>query len=733
MNKQAQSPSISFKAIWRAVQRRKLFILIPVVVLTPAVAFYVHRMPAKYRAQAVVGSAPIMQDRLTFGNRPDVAAQLTAQDQIRAVREVLLNDANLTRVNDEFHLYPANTPQEKEKMIAALKEQIGVQIEGTDSFDLQFIGNTPQQVADVANRLAQLFTLQTATLRDTRAGQQDTFLDSEVARARQKVEQEEGAVKSIRQSGAQQAPERYADNLKEYENLQQQIAIKNDQITDAEAKRSADKAELSEIEKQGVNTPEPVEKSPTEVQIDELRRKLAQLKARYTPEHPEVLRTEKEIRDLQASSPAKPVVTHKQPSEVQMRYVALQAELKSIDPKIAAYKQEIASLQAQQGNYQHVIDASPGYETTLTARMRDVSDARAAYEALLVKQQEAHLNHKVEKDAGGPTYRVLEPAQVPDAPFSPHKSRIILMAIVASLALGVGGIVLAERMDTTFETGEDFERFTDIPLLSTIPSISSTQKRKTRGSSKVAVIRPMEARFTTDANEHFFAHRIAVLSDPDSIASQQYGILALKVQKWMAQSGGKTLVITSSTGEEGKSLTALNLAFALASSIEGGVLLVDCDLRLPQVRERLGLESEQGLADLLASGSPKGEDLRQYISRVGDLDVMPAGTDSVKRTHLLASPRGREVFARLREKYRIVVLDSPPVVPIADSHALSELADGVVMVLRARRTRPDLFQRALTSLEAKNLVGVVLNDVEYAATPYAYAYRYYQQHYVGRK
>jgi Mrp family chromosome partitioning ATPase len=86
----------------------------------------------------------------------------------------------------------------------------------------------------------------------------------------------------------------------------------------------------------------------------------------------------------------------------------------------------------------------------------------------------------------------------------------------------------------------------------------------------------------------------------------------------------------------------------------------------------------------------------------------------------------------LRKEYELVVLDSPPLIPIADSHILAGLADGVILVVRARQTRPEVFQRAVESLGAANVIGVVLNDIEYAATPYAYAYRYYQRHYLGR-
>ncbi|MDP9055204.1 MAG: AAA family ATPase [Acidobacteriota bacterium] len=723
----APAKQMSVFSVLRALQRRKLFLLLPVVVLTPAVAFYVMKMPQLYRAQALVGSEPMVQDRLTFGQRTEAVA-LPAQDEMRAIRQTLMSDAVLTKVIDEFHLYPAATRDEQRKAIDAMKEQIRIQIEGTNAFYIQFQGKNPNQVTQVANRLAALFTQQTATIRDTHADLQDSFLDKEVADAKARLDKQEEALKSYRQSGAQQVPERFADNLKEFQTLQEQIRNKDDQITEAEAKKSADMAELSAIEKQGALDPEPQEKSLVEIQIDEQKRKVAQLRARYTPEHPEVIRAQSELRDLQASAPAKPAVTHRPASQIQMRYLALQAELKSLDPKIASYRQDRSALAGQVQGYQRIINSSPAYATALTDRMRDSNDARTSYETLLAKQQEARLNHRVQKDADGVAYKVLEPAEVPAAPFSPHRSRMILLAFAASLAMGFVGIVVAERLDTSFETSEDFEAYTDIPLLSAIPSIATPLSGKQR-AGRVTPIRPSPANLKGEAGEHFQNNRLAVLTDPDSIAAQQYNILALKVQKWMSRTGGKTLVITSSTGEEGKSLTALNLSLALASSMGGGVLLVDCDLRLPQIQNRLGLQSDPGLADLLVSGS---SDASPYISRIGDLDVMPAGTNAVQQTRLLASARGHEVMAKLRDQYRIVVLDSPPVVPISDSHTLSGLADGVVMVVRARRTRPELLQRALASLEAQNLVGVVLNDVELNSTPYAYAYRYYQQHYLKR-
>jgi Mrp family chromosome partitioning ATPase len=129
---------------------------------------------------------------------------------------------------------------------------------------------------------------------------------------------------------------------------------------------------------------------------------------------------------------------------------------------------------------------------------------------------------------------------------------------------------------------------------------------------------------------------------------------------------------------------------------------------------------------------PEGGEIGPYVSKIGALHVIPGGSSRANPVGLLASGRTRDILARLRSEYQLVGVDSPPIVPIADSHILAGLSDGVVLVVRARQTQPELLLRAIESLGASKVIGVVLNDVELAATPYAYAYRHYQRHYLGR-
>jgi capsular exopolysaccharide synthesis family protein len=607
-------------------------------------------------------------------------------------------------------------------------------VDSPDAFYVGFEGDQPQQVMLVANRLAALFVERTTDIRGQRVAQVDSVLDGEVERLRAQLKQQEEGLKSYQNSVASELPDRLGANLKSLETLQQQAQAKSDQIAEAQARRQAVVNELHSLETQGALEPAPREKTTNEIALEDLRSKLRQLKTRYTADNPEIQRAEKELRDLEAQ--ATPLGNRREPSPLHMRYVALQAELPSIDQRVKSYQQERDSLTSQMAGYERRISSSPGLETTITQRMRDLWVTRSQYETMLVKQQAQRLDQRVQITSKRAAFKVAEPAQLPTAPSTPQRRQIILLAFLASLGLGLAAIFIVEQMDTSFQSIEEVQGFTTLPVLSAIPGItnSDTPVRVAKNGSKsrhqsIVQLDPLKLRddgISPEQRRHLHQHRLTVVSDPQSIASQQYGILTLKVQRWRDQTEGRVLAITSAAGGEGKSLTALNLSMSLASSAEGRVLLVDCDLRRPQVHERLGLTDMPGFSDLLAMNDC---DVNPFIAKVGSLYVMPGGTELGDPGGLLSTRRTREILARLKQEFQLIVLDSPPLVPIADSHFLAGLADGVVLVIRARQTRRELLQRAAESLGGTNIVGVVLNDVEYADTRYAYAYRYYQRHY----
>jgi polysaccharide biosynthesis transport protein len=731
MDANGAAQGLSVFTVLKAIKRRKLYVLMPVLLLTAGAGIYALRLPERFRARALIAAEPAIPAHY-LTDRVDAAATANVQDQLRAVRETLFSPPVLETVTREFKMSDPVRKQGYGHAMEELKSRISVQVEGPDTFSVGFEGENRQQVMQVANRLAELFIERTADLRGQRAAQEDSFLDAEVERLRNQLSEQEESLKTYKQGAVQELPERLATNLKLFENLQQQVQGKTDRITEGQARRSAVIEEIKALEKRGaLDSPEQMrEKSTT---LEDLRFKLRQLKTQYTAKYPEVVQTEKEIRDLEAiGTPAGHI--RGDPSPVQMRYFAIQAELKSIDILLKSYQQERTTLASEMKNYERRINSSPGYETVLGQRMRDATVTRTRYEALFAKQQEAKLDQRAKKSNKDVAFKIIEAAQLPSVPYSPHRRRILLMGFLASLGLGLIAVISAEQMDTSFDTIEEFQRFTTLPVLSAVSTIPGRAReispvKRVGASSQWAASELESDGFTPGQRQDFQKRRLAVIGDPQSPASEQYGILGLKIQQWMNQSGGRVLLVTSAGGGEGKSVTAVNLSLSLASSIEGRVLLLDGDLRRPHVHTHLGLNPAKGFSDLLRR--PDG-DVNSYISKFQNLYVIAGGAEPVNPVGLLASRRVGEILARLRNEFQFVVLDSPPIVPIADSHILAGLADGVLIVVRARRTPRELFRRAIESLGATNVLGVVLNDVEYGDTRYGYAYEYYQRHNVGR-
>jgi succinoglycan biosynthesis transport protein ExoP len=715
MQTNTTAQGLSVHVVLKALRRRKFYLLIPMVLVTAAFAYYAMKQPERFRARVMLAAESAIP-RDSVRARADAAAIANITEQLRTIRETLLNRRALETVIREFNLYPLDTKQATDEAIENLKSNIDLQVEGTDAFYVSYQGSDRQQVMQVTNRLAEMFVERNAELRGNQTEAVTGFLDAEVDRLRKQLTGKEQSVQSYKQGALQELPERLTTNLKLLETMQQQIQAKSDKITEDQARRAAAQEEMKALEKQGVLESRDVrEKSPTDAKLEELRLKLKQLRARYQPRHLEVIQTEKEIQDLEATR-SRVAPRASEPSPAYMRYLTLKSDLESIDQRVKSYQQERAALESQMSIYERRVQASPWHERELLQRTRDSDVARTQYEALLARQQEAKLDQRLEKSHKGIAFRIIQAATLPSAPFSPQRHRIILMGFLAGAGLGLLLILIAEQMDTSFDTIENFRGFTNLPVLATVPSIPSAPLIGL-GSGRSA------------DQKRFQKHRLITLSDPVSVPSEQYSILALHVRQWMEQAGAQVLAVTSAAGAEGKSTTALNLGVALSSSLEGKVLLLDGDLRRPQVHERLGLPPDHGFSDLLLGA----DDISEYVSKVEDLYVIPGGAHLANPVGVLASRRAREVLARLKKEFQFILLDTPPIMPIADGHILAGLADGVVLVVRARHTRRELLQRAVETLGASNVLGVVLNDVEYGDTRYAYVYRYYQTHYLGRR
>jgi protein-tyrosine kinase len=195
---------------------------------------------------------------------------------------------------------------------------------------------------------------------------------------------------------------------------------------------------------------------------------------------------------------------------------------------------------------------------------------------------------------------------------------------------------------------------------------------------------------------------------PKSLAAEQYR--ALRTRLAHAESAGtlRTILITSPQKGEGKSITAANLALTMAQEPQRRVALVEADLRRPSQQKLFGLPAGPGLAEYLAGAADLNEVMKFLPEH--NLTVIPAGLMPTNPAELLGSTAMRRMLDHLRTRFDRVILDSPPVLPLADVAILAPLVDGSMLVVRAGYTPKPAIENALRSFDSSRLIGVVLNE-----------------------
>ena len=218
----------------------------------------------------------------------------------------------------------------------------------------------------------------------------------------------------------------------------------------------------------------------------------------------------------------------------------------------------------------------------------------------------------------------------------------------------------------------------------------------------------------------------AGLPPPGTFAAEQYQNLRLKVERLQQTRDVRVVAITSPGMSNGKTLTAINLAAALARGPGARVLLIDADLRRPSVGSQLGLADDgAGLANALATGVASFGLIARPVDGLPGLSVVPAGAGTSDVHELLRSPRFEQLLQEARGAYDFVVLDTPPLAPVCDAAVMSRFVDGLLVVVAAHETTRKQLGDALSLLDESKTLGLVFNGDERAgASKYDAYYRH---------
>jgi protein-tyrosine kinase len=218
---------------------------------------------------------------------------------------------------------------------------------------------------------------------------------------------------------------------------------------------------------------------------------------------------------------------------------------------------------------------------------------------------------------------------------------------------------------------------------------------------------------------------LVTLTTPASFAAEQYQNLRMKIERLRQIRDLRVIAVTSPGASDGKTVTSINLAGALARGAASRVLLIDGDLRRPEVARQLRIKPHSaGLADIVMSDKVT---LQQVVHPFDsyNVDAVPAGTVAGPIHEIFRSPRLPWLLNQARERYEYVVIDTPPLVPVVDSALLARVVDGVLMVVSANKTPRKLLEEALNELDPSKLVGIIFNNDNRPLYGYDNNYRRY--------
>jgi succinoglycan biosynthesis transport protein ExoP len=619
--------------------------------------------------------------KLQLGNYPEFNGTATpARTPLTMLRD--LKDRVLGLIKSDKALVEAPKPQEmpdEAGLIDAFLSKVGVvQVPDSRLVDITFQSMEPKLGAEAVNTLMKEYVEQNLAVKVQATEGTLEWLDAELKKQQAKVEESERALAQYRErQNAMSLDDKQNVVLTRYQKLNDDLLT----ARNAKARAQQQYEQVKNMAPSEADTVPAVANHPAvssaKAKLLELRRTRTELQAKWGPGHPRMKENATAIEEAERlilTETTRAIQTVKNEFDT-----AAQAE-RTLLSAVEASKADVADLGRKSVDY-NVME-------------REAKSNHAVYDTLL--QQEKEL--RVSSNSRANNVRIVDLAEVPKSPMAPAGRRTWLMSIAVGLALAVTVAFGLDYMNDTIKTPEDVNQRLKQPFLGLVPSVRG-DKHPLLASSHVP----------HDFGESFRALRTSLISK-------------------YAEPGTKILVVTSAQPLEGKTITAANLAMALAY---GGarVLLIDADMRRPGLHRPLRLTNERGLSQVL-NGQAR---VRDVIQRTVDPNLLAitAGKTPPNPSELLSSERMKTLLTNLAHgAFDWILIDTPPVLAVTDAVILAPAVSGVVYVIGAEMTRRRLAERALETILQANpkSVVVVLNKVDFSRNKYYYS-RYYGHQY----
>jgi len=475
------------------LRRRVWFIVVPFVLVMAGVSVYAVVAPREYKAGTLVLVTP---QRV-----PEAFVQATVtakiEERLQTIAQEVMSRTRLERVIAEMRLYEnERKSMAPEEVVALMQKNVKLELptkrDEKGYFTINYIGKDPQVVTSVANRLASLFIEENLKVREQQAVGTTEFLSTELSAVKTTLDAQESQIAQYKRRFMGELPEQRDTNLKIYEQLQAHAQRLGESLRAAQDRKLFLQKELSDIEsgassgsylprmKGGspvvvqTGRPGPEGAGTYEAQKEALTRQLQDLRTRYTENHPDVVNTQKKLQDLDKNKE-----TYSQSRDP--RYREIKSQLAVTDLEIKRLQSESSQIARQISNYRGRIENVPIREQDMAALMREYHNTKENYDRLLKKNQDAQQAENLEKRQKGEQFKVIDPARVPEKPFSPDIPKLYLIALALGLGAGFATAFFVEQSDRTFHEADDLENAFGLKVLANIPSMEKMEKEEENG------------------------------------------------------------------------------------------------------------------------------------------------------------------------------------------------------------------------------------------------------------